>query len=203
MKVRYSKMSGLQMQHWVDNMAAAVSPFSTDHAVRFAQELLGFLSSSLSITGHDIFVFGEDVQPSQASQKQQSGHEPATFLDQDRSPTSRQSSQGGVSENDSEAYVSLVHHQRTLLPTESSGLCGSETDRAEDTICPANVNQSDPGAVVLHETGTDEFGLRHGSGLDDSHTAQPKQLQSCRARLKVKKKRTKYWSRLKPQHVSA
>jgi hypothetical protein len=54
-------------------MAAAVSPFSTDHAVRFAQELLGFLSSNLSITGHDMFVFGEDVQPSRAPQKQQSG----------------------------------------------------------------------------------------------------------------------------------
>jgi len=54
-------------------MAAAVSPFSTDHAVRFAQELLGFLSSSLSVTGHDLFVFGADVQPSQAPQNQQSG----------------------------------------------------------------------------------------------------------------------------------
>ncbi len=53
-------------------MAAAVSPFSTDHAVRFAQELLGFLSSDLSVTGHDLFVFGEDMQPSQA-QNQQSG----------------------------------------------------------------------------------------------------------------------------------
>lgn len=54
-------------------MAAAVSPFSTDHAVKFAQELLGFLSSNLSITGHDLFVFGEDVQPSQAHQNRQSG----------------------------------------------------------------------------------------------------------------------------------
>jgi len=27
----------------------------------------------LSITGHDMFVFGEDVQPSRAPQKQQSG----------------------------------------------------------------------------------------------------------------------------------
>ncbi|KAL0018749.1 hypothetical protein WJX79_010546 [Trebouxia sp. C0005] len=107
MKVRYSKMSSLQMQRWVDNMAAAVSPFSTDHAVKFAQELLGFLSSNLSITGHDLFVFGEDVQPSQAHQNRQSGHELASFVDQDRSSTSTQSSQGGISDNDSEAYVSL------------------------------------------------------------------------------------------------
>ncbi|KAL0045298.1 hypothetical protein WJX82_003064 [Trebouxia sp. C0006] len=80
-------------QHWVDNMAAAVSPFSTDHAVRFAQELRGFLSSNLSVTGHDLYVFGEDVHSSQAPQNQQSGHELATILDQDSSSTSRQSSQ--------------------------------------------------------------------------------------------------------------
>ena len=54
-------------------MAAAVSPFSTDHAVRFAQELRGFLSSNLSVTGHDLYVFGEDVHSSQAPQNQQSG----------------------------------------------------------------------------------------------------------------------------------
>ncbi|KAL0039860.1 hypothetical protein WJX77_010193 [Trebouxia sp. C0004] len=146
MKVRYSNMSGLQMQHWEDNMAAAVSPFTTDHAVRFAQELLGFLSSNLSITGHDLSVFGEDVQPSQ-------GQELATTLEQDSSSTSGQSSQGGISDNDSEAYVSLVHYQPTLQSAESSGACGSEADLAEDTVCPANVNRSDPGAVALHETG--------------------------------------------------
>ena len=110
---------------------------------------------------------------------------------------------GGVSDNDSEAYASLVQHQRTLLSAESSGPGGSEADLAEDTLCSANVNESDPGAVVLHETCTDEIGPRHRSGLDGSSIAQPKQLQSCRAKLRVKQKRTKHRSGLKHQHASA
>jgi len=110
---------------------------------------------------------------------------------------------GGVSDNDSEAYASLVQHQHTLLSAESSGPCGSEADLAEDTLCPADCNQSDPDAVVLHETGTDEPGPRLGSGLDGSSTAQPKQLQSCRAKLRVKQKRTKHRSKHKHPHASA
>lgn len=104
---------------------------------------------------------------------------------------------GGVSDNDSEAYASLVQHQRTLLSTESSGPCGSEAGLAEDTLCPADCVQTDPVAVALHEPCIHEPELRLESGLHDSATAQPKQLQSCRAKLKVKQKHTKHRSKHK------
>ena len=110
---------------------------------------------------------------------------------------------GGVSDNDSEAYASLVQHQRTLLSTECSGPCGSEADLAEDTLCPADCNQSDPDAVALHETCIDEPELRLGSGLHGSLTAQPKQLQSCKAKLRVKHKHTKHRSKHKHPHAYA
>lgn len=61
------------LQQWVDSMAAAVGPFITDHAGRFAQELVGFLSSNLSIAGHDHLVFGVDETPNLSPQRLQSG----------------------------------------------------------------------------------------------------------------------------------
>ena len=54
-------------------MAAAVGPFIADHAGRFAQELVGFLSSNLSVAGHDHLVFGVDEPPSSPPQRLHAG----------------------------------------------------------------------------------------------------------------------------------
>ena len=61
------------LQQWVDSMAAAVGPFIADHAGRFAQELVGFLSSNLSVAGHDHLAFGVDGLPPSSPQRVQSG----------------------------------------------------------------------------------------------------------------------------------
>lgn len=110
---------------------------------------------------------------------------------------------GGVSDNDSEAYLSLVQHQHMLLSAKSSAPRGSEADLAEDLLCPADVNRPDPDANVLHKTGVDELGPRDGSSSDGSRNAQPKQLQSCRAKLNVRQKRIKHCSRHKHRHASS
>lgn len=94
-----------------------------------------------------------------------------------------------------------MQHQRTLLSAESSGPCESEAELAEDTSCPADCNQTDPDVVALHKICIDEPELRLGSGLDGSSTAQPKQLQSCRSKLRVKQKHTKH--RSKHKHACA
>ena len=40
-------------------MALTVCPFIPEHAAEFAQQLLGFLASKLTVAGHDRAVFGE------------------------------------------------------------------------------------------------------------------------------------------------
>ncbi len=54
-------------------MAAAVGPFIPDHAAQFAQELLDFLVSNLSVAGHDRLVFGEPAQLLQPNVEASSG----------------------------------------------------------------------------------------------------------------------------------
>lgn len=53
-------------------MAAAAQPFISEHAPEFAQQLLGFLASRLTVIGHDRAVFGE--LPNSSVQEP---HEPA------------------------------------------------------------------------------------------------------------------------------
>ena len=59
------------LQQWTACMAAALQPFIPDHAMQFAQQLLGFLASRLSMAGHDRLIFGE--APSQARDQLLSG----------------------------------------------------------------------------------------------------------------------------------
>ena len=53
-------------------MTEALQPFIPDHAQQFAQHLLAFLVSRLSVAAYDRLVFGEIAGPSQA-QTQSSG----------------------------------------------------------------------------------------------------------------------------------
>lgn len=61
------------LQQWVDSMAAAVGPFIANHAGRFARELVGFLSSNLSVAGHDLLIFGIHEPPCLSPQRLQPG----------------------------------------------------------------------------------------------------------------------------------
>lgn len=61
------------LQQWKDQVTAAVQPFIPDHAQQFAQHLLDFLASNLSIAGYDRLVFGETAGPSQAHAQSSSG----------------------------------------------------------------------------------------------------------------------------------
>lgn len=61
------------LQQWIDQVTEALQPFIPDHAQQFAQHLLAFLVSRLSVAAYDRLVFGKIAGPSQAQTQSSSG----------------------------------------------------------------------------------------------------------------------------------